>query len=104
MEYICNFDKDRDIQEVVPGLDIDIQAAIDSGVVLDTGVIEEYNDICDSSSVHTRVRDVFHAIELKKAYLSSGQINKSNLSGSNEGINSTFITSTSSAGASAQQE
>lgn len=81
----CKFCKERDLKQVVPGLSVDIQQAIDTGVVLDTGVIEAHNDIQDPTSIVTRVRDTFHALELKKAYLNAGKIDKgTSMSGSTE--------------------
>lgn len=85
MRQNCKFNKERDLKEVVPGLAVDIQQAIETGVVLDTGVIEQHNDIQDPTSIVTRVRDTFHALELKKAYLNAGKIDKgTSMSGSTE--------------------
>lgn len=85
MKQICRFCKERDLGEVVPGLAVDLEKAIETGVVLDTGVLEQHNDINDPNSVVTRVRDTFHALDLQKAYLEAGKINpNTSLSGSNE--------------------
>ena len=85
MKQNCKFNKERDLHKVVPGLAVDIQQAIETGVVLDTGVIESHNEINDPTSIVTRVRDTFHALELKKAYLNAGKIDRgSSMSGSNE--------------------
>lgn len=85
MRQVCKYDKDKDLGEVIPGLAVDLQKAIESGVILDTGIVEEYNDINSPESVVTRVRDAFHAIELQRAYLQAGKLNpNSSLSGSSE--------------------
>lgn len=74
MRQSCKFCKERDLGQVVPGLAVDLEKAIETGVVLDTGVVEEYNNIDSPTNVVTRVQDVFHAMELKKAYLQAGKI------------------------------
>lgn len=74
MKQTCKFCKERDLGQVVPGLAVDLEKAIETGVVLDTGVLEEFNNIDSPTSVVTRVQDVFHAMELKKAYLQAGKI------------------------------
>ena len=85
MKQVCKYCKERDLGEVQPGLAVDLQQAIETGVVLDTGVLEEHNNIDSPDCVVTRVRDTFHALELKKAYLEAGKINpNSSLSGSFE--------------------
>lgn len=97
MRQICKYDKDKDLGEVIPGLAVDLQKAIESGVILDTGVLEEYNDINSPQDVVTRVRDAFHAMDLRKAYLDAGKINpNSSLSGSSEHNVSTSSYSNSS--------
>ena len=96
----CKFCKERDLCEVVPGLAVDLDAAIESGVVLDTGVVEQYNEIQDPNSVVTRVKDVFHAMDLQKAYLSAGRITQGSTvgSGENVGVSVSAGAATSSSG------
>lgn len=74
MVYKCEYDPMRDIAKVVPDLSVDLVAAIETGVVLDTGTIAEHNEIDDPSSVIGRVRDCFDAFEAKKAILNAGRI------------------------------
>lgn len=61
------FDPDKDIQAPVPNLAIDLEAAIDNGIVVDTGVIAEYNDIDCPSNILCRIHDTFEAMDLQKA-------------------------------------
>lgn len=100
MKQECLFCKERDISEVVPGLSVDLQAAIESGVVLDTGTIEEFNDIDNPDNIHCRVKDIFQAMELQKAYLQNGRISQSASVGSSEhsGASVSSGVSTSSSG------
>lgn len=58
----CKYNPITDIQEVVPDMSIDIDAAVESGVVLDLGVVAEPNGIEDVNSIQGRVRDVFDAM------------------------------------------
>lgn len=74
MRQICIFNPVRDIQKTVPDMAIDLNAAIESGVVLDTGMIAEHNEIDSPSSVIGRVRDVFDAFEAQKNILNKGRV------------------------------
>lgn len=74
MRQICKFNPVCDIQKTVPDMAIDLKAAIDSGVVLDTGMIAEHNDIDSPVSIIGRVRDVFDAFEAQKNILAKGRI------------------------------
>lgn len=70
----CKFNKVLDIQEHVPSLATDINKAIETNTVQDTGVVSEYNDISDPSSIRGRVGDVFEVIDAQKEVLSRGRI------------------------------
>lgn len=74
MKQICKFNSDRDICATVPDMAIDLEGAISSGVVLDTGMIAEHNDIDSPASIIGRVRDVFDAFEAQKSILNAGRI------------------------------
>lgn len=74
MRFSCSFDSVRDIQKAVPDMSVDLAAAIDSGVVLDTGMIAEHNDIDSPASIIGRVQDVFDAFEAQKNILAKGRI------------------------------
>lgn len=81
MEYNHKYNKDTDFQPVVPHLSINIAQAIETGVVLDTGTVGEYNEIDDPNGVWTRVRDAFQAVDVQrsiKTALSSAQSAASN--------------------------
>ena len=66
-----------DVQEHVPSLATDINKAIETNTVQDTGVAAEYNDISDPEAIRGRVGDVFEAIDAQKEVLSRGRINPS---------------------------
>lgn len=77
MRQFCIFDPARDFKMTVPDMAVDLAAAIESGVVLDTGMIAEHNDIDSPSSVIGRVRDVFDAFEAQKNILNKGRVSQS---------------------------
>lgn len=62
----CKFDKNKDISEVAEGLAINLQKAIDSGIVLDSSINLDVNGIENPSDVWTRVNDVFQAIDAER--------------------------------------
>lgn len=70
----CKFNKLTDIQEHVPSLSTDINKAIETNTVEDTGVVADYNDISDPVLIHGRVGDVFDAIDAQKEVLSRGRV------------------------------
>lgn len=72
----CKFNKLTDIQEHVPSLATDINKAIETNTVEDTGVVADYNDISDPAFICGRVGDVFEAIDAQKAILSRGRVVK----------------------------
>ena len=71
MRYSCNYNPERDIQKTVPDMAIDLAGAIESGVVLDTGMIAEHNEIDSPASIIGRVRDVFDAFDAQKRLLAA---------------------------------
>lgn len=73
----CKFNKLTDIQEHVPSLSTDLNKAIETNTVDDTGVVAEYNDILDPALIRGRVGDVFEAIDAQKEVLSRGRVVKS---------------------------
>lgn len=72
----CKFNKLTDIQEHVPSLATDLNKAIETNTVEDTGVVSDYNDISDPSMIRGRVGDVFEAIDAQKEVLSRGKVVK----------------------------
>lgn len=76
----CKFNKLTDVQEHVPSLATDINKAIETNTVEDTGVVADYNDISDPAMIRGRVGDVFEAIDAQKEVLSRGRIVESSSS------------------------
>lgn len=75
----CKFNKLTDIQEHVPSLSTDLNKAIETNTVEDTGVVADFNDISEPSMIRGRVGDVFDAIDAQKEVLSRGKIFKSDV-------------------------
>lgn len=72
----CNFDKVRDIQEHVPSLATDLNKAIETNTVQDTGVVADFNSIEEPSAITGRVSDPFEAIDAQRAILAAGKAAK----------------------------
>lgn len=70
----CKYDPKRDICRTVPGLSTDLAAAVENGVVLDTGIDAQYNNVDDPANIRGRVRDAFAAIDQQRAVLAAGKI------------------------------
>lgn len=76
MLQICNFDKVRDIQEHVPSLSTDLNKAIETNTVQDTGVVADFNSIEEPNAITGRVSDAFEAIDAQRAILAAGKAAK----------------------------
>lgn len=76
MLQICCFDKVRDIQEHVPSLATDLNKAIESNTVKDTGVVADFNSIEEPNAITGRVSDAFEAIDAQRAILAAGKAAK----------------------------
>lgn len=74
MNQICKFDPQRDIRATVPDMAVDLAAAIENGVVVDTGTVGEYNDIENPASIWRRVYDAFDVVEAQRSVLAKGRI------------------------------
>lgn len=72
----CIFDKVRDVQEHVPSLATDLNKAIESNIVQDTGVVADFNSIDEPNSITGRVSDAFEAIDAQRAILAAGKAAK----------------------------
>lgn len=70
----CKFDPARDVCRTVPGLSTDLAAAVENGVVLDTGIDAQYNNVDDPANIRGRVRDAFAAIDQQRAVLAAGKV------------------------------
>lgn len=73
MRYTCKFNPVRDIQPTVPDMSVDLAGAIETGVVLDTGMIAEHNDIDSPASIIGRVHDAFDAIDYQRNIVAKGK-------------------------------
>lgn len=63
MKQSCYFDENRDIMAVVPDMATDVDDAIETGVVRDTGIDSFDNGLDDVSGIICRVEDSFQAID-----------------------------------------
>lgn len=73
MTISAPFNPDRDIQPTVPDMSVDLAGAIETGVVLDTGMIAEHNDIDSPACIIGRVRDAFDAIDYQRNIIAKGK-------------------------------
>lgn len=73
MRTLVSYNPDRDLMAVVPDLAIDLAGAIESGIVLDTGMIAEHNDIENPSCIIGRVRDAFDAFDAHRAIVAKAK-------------------------------
>lgn len=73
----CFFDKVRDVQEHVPSLATDLNKAIETNTVQDTGVVADFNSIEEPNAITGRVSDSFEAIDAQRAILAAGKAAKS---------------------------
>lgn len=74
MYQVCKFNAKIDLCKTVPGLSTDLVLAIDNGVVLDTGIDSNYNDVDDPARIRGRVRDAFQAVDLQRSLLAAGKV------------------------------
>lgn len=68
MIQTCKFKKGSDIAEVVPGLGVDINNALETGQIRDTSVPAQYNMQKELSDVGNRVHEPFDVIEYERSY------------------------------------
>lgn len=73
----CIFDKVRDLQDHVPSLATDLNKAIETNTVQDTGVVADFNSIEEPNAITGRVSDAFEAIDAQRAILAAGRAAKS---------------------------
>lgn len=83
MKQICKYNPSTDLCRTVPGLSVDLSLAVENGVVLDTGIDAQYNDVDDPAHIHGRVRDAFSAIDMQRSVLATGRIVQDSASGVN---------------------
>lgn len=63
MIYKHKHNKNLDIGETIPNLHIDLEKAVETHTIRDTGVTPEFNAIESTEEVGTIVRDQFQAID-----------------------------------------
>lgn len=79
----CFYDEELDISCVVPMLNIDLEEALLTGVVPQSGIIPEFNGIEDFDGIIGRVSDVFDAIEHQRSLNNAMSIYRASLSSNN---------------------
>lgn len=67
MRYKCSYNPERDIQATLPDLALDLENAIETGVVVDGGTVVDDNGISDPLNIRGRIRDAFDAIEHQRS-------------------------------------
>lgn len=72
----CIFNKVRDVQEHVPSLATDLNKAIETNTVQDTGVVADFNSIEEPNDITGRVSDAFEALDAQRAILAAGKAAK----------------------------
>ena len=70
---ICKFDSVRDAEEVVSGLNCDINDMLQTGVVRDSAETLEQNDITDPNAIIGRIEDPFDAMEAARVIEKHGR-------------------------------
>ena len=68
MKQICKFCLGKDISETVPNLGVDLESAIDKGIIEDKSASVFHNMMSDLSEVGPVVRDQFDIIEYERSY------------------------------------
>ena len=79
----CKFDKEKDIQETVPGLSISIEMALTTGVIKDTADSTPYNKMTSTEEIGNYLHDAIDiAMEARRlgAKMSSTQPTSTNIS------------------------
>lgn len=69
----CKFDPKRDFQEVQQGLSPDLDAALRTGIVADSGDNLDYNGIEEPGQILGVVRDSFDAVDAQRAIRKYGK-------------------------------
>lgn len=68
MRQICKFNDKTDITSVVPSLGVDVNSAIESGIITDTSANVFHNEMNELSEVGIVARDSFDIIEYERSY------------------------------------
>lgn len=73
LDQLCEFNDNRDVQEVVSGLAVDINDMLQTGVIKDSVYEEDNNGISEPQQVLGRISDTFDAIEASRAIRKYGK-------------------------------
>lgn len=84
MRYSTKFNPDRDFNPVVEGLAVDLQKCIETNTVPDGGDEPTYNNIDDPEAIFGSPKNVFEALEMKRAFQARGERELANKSTSGE--------------------
>ena len=68
MKQVCKYRKGADICEVVPGLGVDVQSAIESGIIEDKSANVFHNMMQSMDEIGNVARDAFDIIEYERSY------------------------------------
>lgn len=71
----CQYDPHRDIQKVEPGLAVNIDDMLQTGIVKDSGETLDNNGIDDPNLIIGRIRDTFDAIDAARIIKKYGKKN-----------------------------
>lgn len=81
MLHICRFNKVTDVEATREGLAIDLAVALRTGVVKDSGIEPEFNNIDDPTKIKGRYNDVFAAIDERNSVLNKASVHANNNAG-----------------------
>lgn len=70
---VCKYDSVRDAEEVISGLNCDINDMLQTGIVRDSGETLEQNDITDPNAIIGRIEDPFDAIDAARVIEKHGR-------------------------------
>lgn len=76
----CKYDPLRDCQEVIPGLGVDVDDMLQTGIVKDSGETLDNNGIDDPGQIIGRIRDTFDALDASRIIKKYGKKNPSKAS------------------------
>lgn len=68
MRQVCKFDEKTDITPVVPALGVDVNSAIETGIIQDTSASVFHNEMKELGEVGIVARDPFDVIEYERSY------------------------------------
>lgn len=72
---VCEYNPLRDCQEVIPGLGVDVNDMLQTGIVKDSGETLDNNGIDDPGQIIGRIRDTFDALDASRIIKKYGKKN-----------------------------